>query len=75
VNDGYIAAIDQVLPLVEFAVNEGLAQPERAVYENVIPVYFNRGFLDAVELRGSSERGAPHQEDITSDARRTRPAS
>lgn len=45
VNDGYIAPLDQVLPLVEFAVNEGLAQPEWGVYENGIPVYFNRGFL------------------------------
>ena len=48
VSQSYIAAVDQVLPLVGSAIAAGAAIPlPDGVYDNGIPVFFSRGFLDA----------------------------
>jgi outer membrane receptor protein involved in Fe transport len=45
---GYTAAADEVLPWVQAAVDGGFADPDWGSYENGVPVYFSRAFLDAV---------------------------
>ena len=56
--DGYVAPIDQVLPLVDPATAAGFAVPEWGVYDNGIPVYFSRGLLSAFDIATSQGRTA-----------------
>jgi outer membrane receptor protein involved in Fe transport len=52
--DGYVAPVDQVLPLVAPAISAGAALPVWGVHDNGIPVYFFPEFLQAFGVETSN---------------------